>query len=172
MSTPDYAEPIVGWRVWRIVPEGDAYGLGSVLAPTRWVPGEPLEAGCLHGPSRELLRPWRKRPAHAAPETGCSCGIYAAREAGRAADYLWRPDTLRWDVWPRVIGCVSLWGRVVECANGWRAALAYPLRVFVPAAPSPRHVESPERLAEALAVYRVPVELIARDELSVLLQAE
>jgi hypothetical protein len=54
-----------------------------------------------------------------------------------------------------VIGTVSLWGDVVECERGWRAAFAYPSRLFVPLG-FPGAAEQ----AVGLADYGVPVELV------------
>jgi hypothetical protein len=66
-----------------------------------------------------------------------------------------------------VIGRVSLWGRVVECERGWRAACAYPARLYLPLGRHGRlsFLSGPaadaERLALALRIYGVPVELVA-----------
>jgi hypothetical protein len=54
-----------------------------------------------------------------------------------------------------VIGTVSLWGDVLECERGWRAALAYPSRLFVPLG----FPGAAER-AVGLEDYGVPVELL------------
>ena len=54
-----------------------------------------------------------------------------------------------------VIGTVSLWGDVLECERGWRAAFAYPSRLFVPLG-FPGAAEQ----AVGLEDYGVPVELL------------
>jgi hypothetical protein len=59
---------------------------------------------------------------------------------------------------------VSLWGLVQEHTDGWRAALAYPERLFVWRAASGCNAgnESKARhLAEGLAGYGVPVEILS-----------
>ena len=60
-----------------------------------------------------------------------------------------------------VIGTVSLWGDVLECERGWRAAFAYPGRLFVPLG-FPGAAEH----AVGLEDYGVPVELLDTQSLA------
>jgi hypothetical protein len=156
---PDYIEPIVGWRIWLVVKEGEHCRLRSVVYDALWSPGNELVASCLH---RALPLPWPRRSKHGPPARGCRCGIYATREPEEAATYLegrtWA-DALSVH---RVIGTVSLWGRVVECARGWRASRAYPKRIYVPATRAPYwlKVEQADEVALALTDYGVPIELL------------
>jgi hypothetical protein len=161
-AAPDYIEPIVGWRTWLVVREGEGFRLRSVVYDTLWIPRNELVASCLH---RAFSFPWRRRAGHVAPARGCGCGIYAAREAEEAACYLegrgWEdPLGVR-----RVIGTVSLWGRVVECARGWRASHAYPKTIYVPARRGPYRLraEQTQEVALALTDYEVTVELLDAD---------
>jgi hypothetical protein len=55
----------------------------------------------------------------------------------------------------RVVGLVALWGDVCEGVDGWRGGFAYPARIWVPASPHATEV------ADALEVYRVPVDVLA-----------
>jgi hypothetical protein len=161
-AAPDFIEPIVGWRTWLVVSEGEGFRLRSVVYDTVWFPHKELIARCLH---RAFSFPWRRRSEHVPPARGCPCGIYAAREAEEAASYLegfgWG-DTLSVH---RVIGTVSLWGRVVECRRGWRGSHAYPKRIYVPATRAPYwlRAERAEEIALALTDYDVPVELLDAD---------
>jgi hypothetical protein len=161
-AAPDYIEPIVGWRTWLVVCEGEGFRLRSVVYDTPWFPRNELIACCLH---RAFSFPWRRRSGHVAPAHGCACGIYAAREPGEAASYLegrtWA-DALSVH---RVIGTVSLWGRVAECPRGWRGSHAYPKRIYVPTTRAPYwlRAERAEEVALALTEYDVPVEPLEAD---------
>jgi hypothetical protein len=123
-------------------------------------------------------------PAHAAPDQGCRCGIYAAPTAAQAAASVTRPSRPGEDIVDHVVGRVTLWGTVVECERGWRAERAYPASLAVPA-PLPqapkRHIlrrrrqRSPSRpaaeIAAALCEYGVAVELVACETLGELAAA-
>jgi hypothetical protein len=122
----------VGWRVWRVGPDGL---LRSVVYDELWPAGRPVHAEC-----RKLAG------GHAAPDPRCECGLYAAKNLADWVHYLGRPD--------RIFGRVLLAGALVEAARGFRASAAYPLELVVPAL-----VENPDAVADALAVYGVPVEV-------------
>jgi hypothetical protein len=128
VAAPDYADALIGWRVWCVVRYGAELRLGSVIQDDLWPVGAALLARCrAHEPpaNRSLLR----RPdRHVAPAAGCTCGIYAAREPAAAWTYLRGRDEA--STVARVIGRVALWGRVVEHEDGWRAERAYPLDVY------------------------------------------
>jgi hypothetical protein len=156
-TAPDYIEPIVGWRSWLVVREGEGFRLRSVLYDALWPPRSELVACCLRRSS-----PWRKRPEHVAPADRCRCGIYAAKQPEDAASYL---EGRGWGEAlgvHRVIGTVSLWGRVVECTRGWRASHAYPKAIYVPTTRGPYWLRAERRdeVALALTDYGVPVELL------------
>jgi hypothetical protein len=161
-AAPDYIEPIVGWRTWLVLQEGEGFRLRSVVYDALWSPRTELVARCLH---RALPFPWRRRTRHVPPGRGCGCGVYAARAPDEAATYL---EGRTWAETPcvhRVIGTVSLWGRVVECTRGWRASRAYPKAIYVPAMRAPYwlRAERAEEVALALTEYDVPVELLDAD---------
>jgi hypothetical protein len=159
-AAPDYIEPIVGWRTWLVVQEGEGFRLRSVVYDALWPPRNELGARCLH---RALLPlPWRRRSKHLPPARGCGCGIYAAREPEEAATYLEGYSAAAALSIHRVIGTVSLWGRVVECRRGWRASRAYPKTIYVPATSAPNwlRAERAEEIALALTDYDVPVQLL------------
>jgi hypothetical protein len=113
VRAPDYAEPLIGWRVWCVVRTRDGLRLSSVIHDALWPEDGELVARCDAG------------APHDAPHAGCSCGIYAARDPATVWTYLLGrddPHTVR-----RVLGRVVLWGRVVEHEHGWRASHAVPL---------------------------------------------
>jgi hypothetical protein len=153
-GAPDYAEPVVGWRVWLAREDQGKTRLRSLFHDRCWPVREPLAAECLR---RQL--PLRRRD-HPAPAASCQCGIYAASLA-RVGSYLepgWKGE--RGDP---VVGRVSLWGRVVECEQGWRASLAYPERLYVPILDTKGHEPRAARVALDLTDYGVPVELLELD---------
>jgi hypothetical protein len=113
VRAPDYAEPLIGWRVWCVVSTRDGLRLSSVIHEALWPQDSELVARCDADPS------------HDPPHEGCACGIHAARDPATVWTYLQGrddPHTVR-----RVLGRVLLWGRVVEHELGWRASHALPL---------------------------------------------
>jgi hypothetical protein len=142
VKAPDLAEPLRGWRAWRVTESRAGLRLCSVIYDEVWTPGQPLRATCAAGEGE-----------HRSPAAGCGCGIYASRSSTAAARYLiGRNDPF---VRHRVVGVVSLWGAVFEGAGGWRAELAYPNRLWVP------HTPGSDEIARMLRSYGVPVETIA-----------
>lgn len=118
MAAPDYAEALIGWRVWCVVRFGGRLRLASVIHDEVWPAGKELVARCR---AAAPLEP------HAAPAPDCNCGIHAARDPAAVWTYLRgrdEPGTVA-----RVLGRVALWGDVVEHELGWRAQYAYPLEV-------------------------------------------
>jgi len=147
-AAPDYAEPLCAWRLWEVEDVEGAPLLRSLYRLSFWPVGAPFEARC----EAQRLR-LSRRPRHAAPSETCSCGIYGAPfeliRRKLAVDDGLPPGCLF------VLGTVSLWGDVLECERGWRAALAYPSRLFVPLG-----VPCAAERAVGLRDYGVPVELL------------
>jgi hypothetical protein len=141
---PDFFEPVLGWRVWRVEKIRRRRLLVSLNEDVAWAPGVALRARCGRDPRGRL-------PAHRPPHEECGCGVHALSL-----------DAIDWELLaatsssPLAIGRVSLWGTVVEGPWGWRAALAYPERLFVPGR-GRRGRHRARRLASALTAYRVPV---------------
>jgi hypothetical protein len=152
VEVPDLPDAIVAWRVWWLVSFDGVCRLASAFKWATWPPGQPLVATCLGPPS--LLNRLRRRSQHDAPDTGCQCGIYGA-ELSLADNCL---SALRdCAELGRVLGEVSLWGTVIECEKGYRASLAYPRRIYVPADGAFR---AWEEIAADLSAYGVPVEAL------------
>jgi hypothetical protein len=153
-TAPDYAEPLCAWRLWEVEDLDAAPRLRSLYRDSFWPVGAPLEARC----EAQRLR-LSRRPRHAAPRETCTCGIYGAPfelirrklaiDRGLPIGCLF------------ALGTVSLWGDVLECERGWRAAFAYPSRIFVPVG----FPGAAER-AVGLRDYGVPVELLATPNLA------
>jgi hypothetical protein len=135
------AAPVIGWRVWIVTATADSLRLGSVLHNEVWAPGTTALAGCRRHDDF-FADPM---PPHPTPSPECGCGFHATRDPVDAVAYLHgrdEPATVC-----RLLGEVALWGRLIETVAGWRAAAAYPVRLYV----------ADETIAEALNVYGVPV---------------
>ena len=102
-------DAVDAWRTWTCA---TIHARRPLLRPIgghrrAWTPRRPTQARCpFH---------W----SHRAPEVGCSCGLYAARDAG----------LLRGARDPAVLGTVALWGQIVEHELGFRGEVAYPQRL-------------------------------------------
>lgn len=145
MADPDptlYIEPTVGVRSWRW--DASRKRLISLMNEIVWEPGEPLKATC----SKAHATPAPgsvAAAAHDVPVKACTCGVYAVKtlEHLRAQDY--HNDG--------VLGLVQLWGRMLVGTKGYRAANAYPLKLYVP------HLIW-EVAEDGLKEYGVPIALI------------
>ena len=90
---------------------------------------------------------------HAPPVDSCSCGIYAVKtfDALHDAGYNWGEAT-NGRVW--VVAEVNLCGRVRPGRIGYRAQLAYPKIVYVPARPAAAGCSHPRPLRRAHPTHR------------------
>jgi hypothetical protein len=159
---PDYASPLVGWRLWLVVADGGYLWLESLLYAIRWSPRRALDARCVPHRRCYLCNQAEVDAAltHSAPDEACECGIYAAASPDTLAPYL---DS----TYPggsaveRVLGRVRLWGKVVECERGWRGEHAYPDRIYVPCRPPAEHnPQNALEIAAGLRDYGIPVSLL------------
>ena len=130
-----------GWRAWAVTETRDGLRLASLLYDHVWAPGDPAAASC-----RRHDDPFATPiGTHELGAAACGCGFHAAKDPADALSYLQgrdEPSTVC-----RVLGEVTLWGGVLQTEAGWRGALAYPARLYVPDA----------LLVEELAAYGVPV---------------
>ena len=136
------AEPVVGWKIWRVEHSEERTRLRSVLYGSLWPPGRPAVADC-----KKLLR-----TRHEAPDLLCECGLHAAKSLADWRHYL----AVGHD---RVFGRMLLWGDRLDGELGWRATHAYPLTLYVPAT-----LERAQEIATGLGVYGVPVEVVGAPE--------
>jgi hypothetical protein len=120
--------PVAGVRTWVAAAEpGGTVALRSLLLPHRAWESATETAACGAG-----------RPAHAAPDERCECGLYAwwrldETAVGQAADAAATALGLR--SLGAVLGAVVGWGdRVVLHREGWRAGRA---RIVALARPDP-----------------------------------
>ena len=157
-AAPDYAEPVVGWRVWAVSEADGGLRLRSLMFDAVWPTREAFAAACRHR-RHPLRRLWGQAPVeHRAPDASCRCGIYAAKEVSGLARYAHCYGSRHWAVFHRVVGRVALWGSVLEHTGGWRASHAYPVALFVPQ--EPLRTRAAEAVGLALADYRVSVEIV------------
>lgn len=122
---PDYAEPIIGIRAWRVDKNGVLNSLTRKSEP--WLPGEVKKASCDHvesivrhafAGSFDLPDPRRKVIRHDAPQSGCSCGLYAFYDRRRCKEHGDRFSVEE----GHVTGVVSAWGeKVILCEHGFKA---------------------------------------------------
>jgi hypothetical protein len=153
-----------------VVDEAEGARLSSVVYPTVW----PLRCELVAVCRRRQFRRWLTAEVpHPAPGEGCQCGIYAASDPTRVGPYLTghaADARTSGRLLGRVAGRVLLWGTVVECEHGWRASHAYPERIYLHSGGDRRLLDA-DRLSGALAGYGVPVERVACETLSELVEA-
>jgi hypothetical protein len=142
VNIPDYISPIVGYRVWH----WDSAGLRS-LNDEPWLPDRPLAARCGAAAAGGTIvgRAGVAHDAHEAPQTSCSCGIYASKNR----EHLRRTGYERFGI----CGDVYLWGSIVEHELGWRAQFAYPKSLVLPPDMIPFKMGEVESRLETLVAY-------------------
>jgi hypothetical protein len=106
------------------------------------MPGQPLSAACrtLAGRAEDGLA------VHDAPQTDCTCGVYAAKSLDclRALGYM---------RYGSIYGELYLWGTVVEHQLGWRAQYAYPKNFTLPLEMVPFGMGAAESRLTTLSAY-------------------
>jgi hypothetical protein len=131
-TAPDLADPVVGFRQWRLT-DGR---LRSLYSGVRWQ-GRELRARCaLDG-----------RHFHESPANACSCGIYAYYDPC--------PRTASAGTRELIAGAVVLWGRLELHARGMRAQYARVVALELPFSRGRKRSEL-ERVAQRLDVPVVP----------------
>jgi hypothetical protein len=152
VSIPDYISPIVGYRVW----QWDAAGLKS-LNGEPWLPQRRLAATCRASSFGTFVgRADPVRDAHDAPQSACTCGVYAAK----SLDHLRRAGYDRYGIH----GEVLLWGNVVEHEHGFRAQFAYPKSLFLPPGTLPFTLSAIQSRLQALTLYGSDIFVLGNGE--------
>ena len=152
---PVFTEPIIAWRVWRVVLKQDSdplvWELQSVSRSDVWPFRIRLEAygDCRFTPKMIATLPMAMRNIpvpHPAPGFECFCGIHAYAKAEDASTYLdfisvrgkkfadlYTPVRRDDGIVERclALGRASLWGTVIEHTGGYRAQYAYPYDIAV-----------------------------------------
>jgi hypothetical protein len=115
------AEPVLGWRAWRLVRSAGELRIVPTTPRAAWEPRVPIHATCSGSHTREyMIHNPELAKDHRSPEPGCTCGVHAAKDPGRLA---------RTGRASAVVGRVAMWGRVIEHTKGYRAEFAYPARL-------------------------------------------
>jgi hypothetical protein len=118
-DVPDYFEPMIGWRAWRIRDTPAGPRLHSVTySHCFWTPRDATVAEC-------------EKKKHLAPDEGCTCGLYSAKHKAHLLGmgyHHYDPDRGGMNA----VGEVVLWGKIVEGTQGWRAERGYPRELYVP----------------------------------------
>ena len=154
IEAPDYIEPVIGWRVWRIEYRRAGARLTSPMIRTKWPCLEPLEARCAAFRSF-----WPGRRTHDVPDVDCQCGIHAASLEAFEEEFVVttrgeKPRTSAARPSERVRPRIA----AAESAP-WRGEFAYPDRVFV-VVPAATDGVKGARIASALAGYGVDVGIV------------
>jgi hypothetical protein len=162
---PDLMAPLVGWRAWHVRLTDAGWRLFSIhYGGEAWPVKEHLVAWC-HKSRYVRQTAAIDHSRHAAPRKNCLCGIYAARDLAQVSQYVVAASHSAhmagtWYYAHRAVGQVNLWGSVVEGAQGWRAARAYPARLWLPLRRPDGEPVDAEGLALGLIDYGVPIEFL------------
>jgi hypothetical protein len=146
LRPPDLIDAVVAFRSWRVV-DG---ALRSVYLPQFWTERE-ATAVCMGDEAPDSSAPRTAPPGHAAPDRGCTCGIYAYYESDKhfpTIDYR------------RVIGIVSLWGTIELHEDGMRAEHARIEALALYSRWTTRQIEAVRNVARDLGVDVVDVDTI------------
>jgi len=146
-KTPDYMEPIMGWRAWLVRNESPLVLRGVGRPVYAWEPKKRNEARCISGAS--AVTPINSfygvsdthYPCNDPPRKHCFCGFWGFK----AMEDLLAVVSEFGDL--RVFGRVYLWGRMQDCKLGYRAQYAYPAELWL-VDPS---------LEELGRIYNVPI---------------
>ncbi len=143
-QVPDYAMPVVAWRLWRVGRRGELY---SPQQGTLWQSGY-NDAACPHaGKSRARYVPTGSHvlvsidgkttewvddcsfqiftvPKHTAPGDDCECGFYAVDKPTDAVARGWSSRRRVNPANELVLGTVEIVGDAMRHRDGWRAGRA------------------------------------------------
>ncbi|MGH2749347.1 MAG: hypothetical protein ACRDK3_00465 [Actinomycetota bacterium] len=159
---PDFAEPLVGWRIWYARPNviGVESGAGrwmlhSPFDQTPWPSREAMTARCNRRSGFVAVTDQTRLRIHSSPGRDCGCGVYALNDMMTAVQLAESHATHGGRFMAVVLGEVSLWGRVVVAQRGYRAAFAYPGRLWVVPDGFKKSRQSDEGVIEGLEHYGV-----------------
>lgn len=145
IEIPDVAGEIIGYRAWKVIRYGTIIRLASATYQAHWPVDKWVEATC----GGDLRCPHSSDGM--VPGEDCSCGLYAARDRDHLLDMSYADYHNSTDA-PVVYGQVGMVGKVIPGTQGWRAAKARVVKIFVP-------YESWKLGAALGKLYGVPYEL-------------
>ena len=143
-GTPDFVEPVVGFRAWRLADDGELVPW-TVSSAGGWRPGVNTAVCHIARFAQAVGDAPRRTPRHRPPAATCMCGLYALHDARD----------------PRIapadgsaLGAVVAWGDLEVHATGFRAEHACVVALALPDRTSD---EQRARLHRAPARYGVPL---------------
>lgn len=143
--SPDFLEPVVGYRAWSLSDEGELVPWTLVSAGA-WAPGVNTAACHIKRFASDVGDPSPSRGRrHRPPAADCMCGLYALNDA---TDPRIAPSRTG------ALGAIVAWGDIEVHATGFRAEHACVVALALPAGAARGEVE---RLQRAAARYRVPL---------------
>lgn len=148
-GAPDFTQPVVGYRAWRLAQDG-ALVPWTLSAAGPWEPGENV-AACHFATFASVARTSRHRP----PAPDCMCGLYALHDP---TDPRIAPDAADAH---GALGAVVAWGDIEVHATGWRAERACVVALAVPPGACVEQRTRLERAAERYGVALVPQSRLA-----------
>lgn len=149
-DTPDFLEPVVGYRAWRLADDGELVPW-TVARAGAWVPGVNTAACHLSHFMVAMGEGARRTPRHRPPSPTCMCGLYALHDA---ADPRIAPGG------GSALGAIVAWGDLEVHATGFRAEHA-----CVVALALPHRCGEQERVRLELAAARYRVPLVPQEQL-------
>ena len=127
-ATPDYVEPVMGWRAWHAVDITAKARLSERRAQDVVADGSPARRRVSAAPHPAL-------PVHPQASRGrAERGLHLRDPRGDDEYRDLLPDHFSTTNIVPVVGRVALWGLVHEYERGWRASHAYPTCLYVPIA--------------------------------------
>jgi hypothetical protein len=122
-KVPDLIQAVEGWRVWRVSTELPRFGASPKMYSAThsnyyWTPRKVSLAAC-------------RKCDQDVPGEKCSCGFYSAKTFSHLMTMAYHWYNMD-DGYVMVLGQVANWGKVIEGTQGWRAAMAYPVKLWVP----------------------------------------
>lgn len=106
-QAPDYLEPLIGYRIWRVL-DNKLCGPYKLNSGGFWNISNVLEARC--------------RKDHPAPASNCECGLYAFFDS----------KPLKIDEFNLVGGQIKAWGNIEIHEQGFRAQYASIQKLYYP----------------------------------------
>ena len=144
-GAPDFLEPVVGYRAWRLRGDGELRPF-SLAGADPWRPGV-NRARCEFA---SFVGKRRAQRRHRAPAPTCMCGIYALHDH--------RDERLDFD--DQAVGAIAAWGEMEVHRTGFRAEYA----CVIALADDPR-MPARERTRLRRAAERYGVAVVPFDEL-------
>lgn len=128
MRIPDYFEPLVGWRSWKVSHSGV---LSAAASGNVWYPGIPNRAMCNVANNGVNWGQFGCHPVWDAPYPNCSCGFYCFKDLQGELMQLLEYDSMTYATSSQSLGQVNMWGKIIEHERGHRAQYIYPKALIV-----------------------------------------